>query len=87
MMLLSWMSSAVVITACSIMNTLWLRHAQATKVANRIEILKKYTLRESDAHSESEMHDPQFQESERERLSAQAWDELGDKHPDFQYVY
>lgn len=77
----------VVIIVCSILNTLWLRHAQATKEANRIEILKKYTLRENAAPFESEKYDPEFQESEQERLSAQAWDELGDKHPDFQYVY
>ncbi|PLW24560.1 hypothetical protein PCASD_09188 [Puccinia coronata f. sp. avenae] len=77
---------AVLIILCCILNTLWLRHAQQTKVNRRDEILEKYTIRGTDCAFKEE-EKAQSQQNEQEMLTAQAWEDLGDRHPDYQYVY
>ncbi|PLW21970.1 hypothetical protein PCANC_04373 [Puccinia coronata f. sp. avenae] len=68
----------VVVILCCGLNTLWLRHAQKTKVARREEILEKYTLCGTDRA---------LAPGEQDVLTAQAWEDLGDRHPDYKYVY
>ncbi|KAA1073039.1 hypothetical protein PGT21_035038 [Puccinia graminis f. sp. tritici] len=79
----------VMIIMCCVMNTLWLGYAQRAKVTKRSQILERYTFPQADGGGEA---DPgkeglQSRASEQELLSAQAWDHLGDQHPDFKYVY
>jgi len=66
---------------------MWLRHAQAKKVNKRHRILEKYSVYEDSADLAPGKDGSQSQISRQMTLSAQAWDELGDKHPDFKYVY
>jgi len=76
----------VIILSC-FLNTMWLRHAQAKKVNKRHRILEKYSVYEDSADLAPGKDGSQSQISRQMTLSAQAWDELGDKHPDFKYVY
>jgi hypothetical protein len=68
------------------LNTIWLDHAQKRKVARRTEILEKFGLDTSEEFNtgKDEQHD---YPSNQELASAQAWDHLGDQHPDFKYIY
>ncbi|KAA1083091.1 hypothetical protein PGT21_024815 [Puccinia graminis f. sp. tritici] len=77
----------VVIVVCCVMNTLWLGYAQRMKVTNRSEILAKYTPSHTEGDDGTEKEGSKVPSSEQEMLSAQAWDHLGDQHPDFEYVY
>ncbi|WAR56602.1 hypothetical protein PtB15_7B451 [Puccinia triticina] len=75
---------AVVIITCCILNVMWLRHAQKDKSEKRNEILQQFSCGDSDRVVKEEL---QKYPTERDLTSAQAWDHLGDKHPDFKYVY
>ncbi|KNZ64573.1 hypothetical protein VP01_1013g3 [Puccinia sorghi] len=82
------MQSGGVVIVCCFLNTMWLRHAQANKVTKRHQILEKYEIYEDNADPAPEKDGSQSSIISTQRiLSAQAWDELGDKHPDFKYVY
>jgi hypothetical protein len=74
---------------CCILNTLWLRRAQKIKVARRNEILEKYTLHGTGRTLAPgrEEEGAQLEANEQDMLTAQAWEDLGDKHPDYQYIY
>ncbi|KNZ53415.1 hypothetical protein VP01_3244g1 [Puccinia sorghi] len=76
-----------VIIVCCFLNTMWLRHAQANKVTKRHQILEKYGIYEDNADPLPAKDGSQSPLSRQRTLSVQAWDELGDKHPDFKYVY
>ncbi|OAV87361.1 hypothetical protein PTTG_05191 [Puccinia triticina 1-1 BBBD Race 1] len=75
---------AVVIITCCVLNVMWLRHAQKNKSEKRNEILQKFSRSDSDEIVKEEL---QNYPTERDLTSAQAWDHLGDKHPDFKYIY
>ncbi|POW04086.1 hypothetical protein PSTT_10632, partial [Puccinia striiformis] len=72
---------------CCILNTIWLSHAQKKKVAKRSDILEKFGLRSASASFKQEENESQDQLSEHDMMSAKAWDDLGDQHPDFKYIY
>ncbi|OAV92306.1 hypothetical protein PTTG_03927 [Puccinia triticina 1-1 BBBD Race 1] len=76
----------VMIIVCSILNTVWLGHAQRNKVIKRHKILKKYTLCQAGGDLVAGKK-PNFHSPEQEMLFEEAWDHLGDQHPDFKYVY
>ncbi|KAI9627319.1 hypothetical protein KEM48_009946 [Puccinia striiformis f. sp. tritici PST-130] len=77
----------VAIIVCCILNTIWLSHAQKKKVAKRSDILEKFGLRSASASFKQEENESQDQLSEHDMMSAKAWDDLGDQHPDFKYIY
>ncbi|KAA1083660.1 hypothetical protein PGT21_002914 [Puccinia graminis f. sp. tritici] len=77
----------VLIIACSILNTLWLSHAQKRKVARRNEILEKFGPLEGGKAFDEAKLEPEDRPSKQDLASAQAWDHLGDQHPDFKYIY
>ncbi|POW01469.1 hypothetical protein PSHT_12528 [Puccinia striiformis] len=77
----------VAIIVCCILNTIWLSHAQKKKAAKRNDILEKFGLRSASASFKQEENESQDQLSEHDMMSAKAWDDLGDQHPDFKYIY
>lgn len=82
---------SVGILLCTILNMLWLAYAERVKVAKREEILARFMSPLEDADVE-----PKFPEDSRYSSTGatasylratEAWDELGDKHPDFKYSF
>ncbi|WAQ87751.1 hypothetical protein PtA15_8A657 [Puccinia triticina] len=67
----------VLIIACSVSNMVWLRYAQKQKVARRNDILQNFNSGKAEPQGTSE----------QDVAAAQAWDHLGDQHPDFKYIY
>ncbi|KAA1102875.1 hypothetical protein PGTUg99_036908 [Puccinia graminis f. sp. tritici] len=78
---------AALIVVCCIVNVMWLRYAERNKVTKRDEILHKFTLVDSDENSDREKDKMSNDPSDQVLISAQAWDHLGDKHPDYKYTY
>lgn len=79
------------ILLCTVLNMLWLAHAERVKVAKREEILARFTSPVEDADVEAKSledfrHTPTGATGPHLRAT-QAWDELGDKHPDFKYSF
>ncbi|KAA1109080.1 hypothetical protein PGT21_032724 [Puccinia graminis f. sp. tritici] len=77
---------AGLIIVCAILNTIWLAHAQKRKVARRTKILEKFGLEASEKF-DTEKAEQHNYPSNQDLASAQAWDHLGDQHPDFKYIY
>ncbi|KAA1083649.1 hypothetical protein PGT21_002504 [Puccinia graminis f. sp. tritici] len=77
---------AGLIIVCAILNTIWLAHAQKRKVAKRNEILEKFGLEASEKFDTGKAEQHNYP-SNQDLASAQAWDHLGDQHPDFKYIY
>ncbi|KAA1067264.1 hypothetical protein PGTUg99_029991 [Puccinia graminis f. sp. tritici] len=78
---------AALIVVCCIVNVMWLRYAERNKVTKRDEILHKFTLVDSDEICDPEKDKMSKDPSDQVLISAQAWDHLGDKHPDYKYTY
>ncbi|EHS63238.1 hypothetical protein PGTUg99_005364 [Puccinia graminis f. sp. tritici] len=72
----------VLLIVCCVLNILWLNHAQQHKSKKRNEILSRFTIH----HSEGGTIQDEGYQNRQELLSAQAWDHLGDQHPDFEYA-
>ncbi|POV96264.1 hypothetical protein PSHT_15232 [Puccinia striiformis] len=73
----------VALIICCILNTIWLKRAQEIKSRRRNQILNKFSIQSPGADSSVD----EMVENERALLSAQAWDHLGDQHPDFKYTF
>jgi len=84
------MTFSLGVLLCTVLNMLWLAHATRAKVTRRQEILAKFMSPEGGDAEGKVPEDigpiiggltvPNFQ-------AARAWDELGDKHPDFKYCF
>lgn len=76
---------------CSVLNIMWLTYAQRMKATKRDDMLARFTSSEEEAelegHASEDAYDTTSGTAGARLRAALAWDELGDKHPDFKYSF